>query len=94
MRVLIDYIHPSQHWLALARVIEKNPDLPEDVTLVVKVNGVFLRQTAAVGDPVDVAEGDFPEEGIARLEGKLAFLEWLHARFPEQRGTVSPWSQG
>jgi hypothetical protein len=83
MRVFLDLLDPSMHWVALARVIERNPDLPPDVTMVVRKDGVFLRDANGRVLDTEVPLGRFQEGSVARLEGKLAVLEWIHTRFPE-----------
>lgn len=82
MRVLLDLMEPSTHWIALARVIENNPDLPGDVVMVVRKDGVVLRHADGTEVSTDLETGSFADGTVSRLEGKMAFLEWLHTRFP------------
>ena len=81
MRVVLDLHEPSTHWIALARVIENNPDLPKDVDLVIRKDGVVLRDAAGGDVSTEIARGSFSDGTVSNLEGKLAFLEWLHERF-------------
>jgi hypothetical protein len=85
MRVKLDLHDPSTHWIALARVIENNPDLPDDVVLVVRKDGVILRESAPLAVAPEIAHCAFAESSVMDLKGKLAFLEWLHERFAPAR---------
>ena len=85
MRVKLDLHDPSTHWIALARVIENNPDLPDDVVLVVRPHDVLIRERDAAPGIDDIAYGEFSETSVIDLKGKLAFLEWLHERFATAR---------
>lgn len=81
MRVLLDLLDPSTHWIALARVIESNPDLPDDMIMVVRKDGVVLREANGSTVTADIARGNFPDGAVSDLKGKLALLEWVHQRF-------------
>ena len=81
MRVLLDLLDPSTHWIALARVIESNPDLPGDVVMVVRKDGVVLRDVNGSDVETEIARGSFPDGTVSDLKGKLALLEWVHDRF-------------
>lgn len=81
MRVLLDLLDPSTHWIALARVIESNPDLPDDIVMVVRKDGVVLREANGNTVATDIAHGSFPDGTVSDLKGKLALLEWVHQRF-------------
>jgi hypothetical protein len=85
MRVKLDLHDPSTHWIALARVIENNPDLPDDIVLVVRPHDVLLQEPNAPSGVGEIACGEFSENSVMDLRGKLAFLEWLHERFATSR---------
>ena len=85
MRVMLDLHDPSTHWIALKRVIENNPDLPDDVVLVVRPHDVLIQEHGADSGSGEIACGDFSESSVMDLKGKLAFLEWLHERFATSR---------
>ncbi len=85
MRVKLDLHDPSTHWIALARVIENNPDLPDDVVLVVRPHDVLIQEHDGASDLGEIACGEFSESSVMDLKGKLAFLEWLHERFAASR---------
>ena len=80
MKVLIEMLDPSPHWIALARVIESSPDLPDDIVLVVRKEGVVLTATG-IEIPTGLAAGSYPEGSIYNVDGKVAFLEWLNDQF-------------
>jgi hypothetical protein len=81
MRVKLELHDPSTHWIALAGVIERNPDLPSDALLVVRKDGVVLCEHVASEDQVEIARGEFSQSSVIDLRGKLAFLEWVHEHF-------------
>ena len=81
MRVKLELHDPSTHWVALAGVIERNPDLPADALLIVRKQGVVLCEHVATDRQIEIARGDFTETSVMDLRGKLAFLEWVHEHF-------------
>lgn len=85
MRVILDLHDPSTHWIALARVIEHNPDLPEDVVLIVRKDGVVLQDLNGGDVATEIARGSFSDGTVSDLPGKMALLEWLHQRFAAAR---------
>jgi hypothetical protein len=80
MKVSIEMLDPSPHWIALARVIESSPDLPDDIVLVVRKEGVVLTATG-IEIPSGLAAGSYPEGSVYNVEGKVAFLKWLNDQF-------------
>lgn len=87
MRVLLELLDPSTHWIALARVIENNPDLPSDALMVVRKDGVVLREAACDVPLHEIARGSFPDGAVSDLKGKLALLEWVHEQFADREMT-------
>lgn len=81
MRVKLDLLDPSTHWVALAGVIERNPDLPDDAVLIVRKDGVVLCEHVSSDHEIEIARGDFSATSVHDLRGKLAFLEWVHEHF-------------
>jgi hypothetical protein len=80
MKVVIEILDPSPHWIALARVIESSPDLPDDIVLVVRKEGVVLTATG-IEIPTGLAAGSYPEGSVYNVDGKVAFLKWLNDQF-------------
>jgi hypothetical protein len=81
MRVKLDLHDPSTHWIALAGVIERNPDLPDDAVLIVRKDGVMLCEHVSSGHHIEIARRNSSETSVNDLKGKLAFLEWVHDHF-------------
>ena len=81
MRVVLEMFEPTLHWLALARVIENNPDLPGDVSLLVKKDRLAFVDANGSEIAVLAWENRFSEERVRDVNGKLAVLEWIHECF-------------
>jgi hypothetical protein len=81
VRVILDHHDPSTHWVALARVIENNPDLPADLILRVRTDGVCLHSADGGKVGPEVKRARFGAGDVSNLDGKMAFLEWLHEHF-------------
>ena len=84
MRVILEMFEPTLHWTALARVIENNPDLPADVSLLVKKDRLAFVDAHGNEIAVMALENRFSEERVRDVSGKLAVLEWIHECFPAQ----------
>ena len=82
MRVVLEMFEPTLHWVALARVIENNPDLPNDVSLLVKKDRLAFVDSNGNEMAVLALENCFSDERVRDVNGKLAVLEWIHECFP------------
>jgi hypothetical protein len=90
MRVVLEMFEPTLHWVALARVIENNPDLPNDVSLLVKKDRLAFVDAGGSEIAVLALESRFSDERVRDISGKLAVLEWVHECFPAQPSTRIP----
>lgn len=84
MRVVLDIFQPSLHWVALARVIENNPDLPGDVTLIVQKDRMLFRTPSGDVIPILPQPVADSETLVHDVKGKLRILAWVHECYPAQ----------
>jgi hypothetical protein len=82
MRVILDLFQPSLHWVALARVIENNPDLPAEFDLVVRKDRISIQDGTGSEVPVPCQPFSHSEGLVHNIDGKLSVLAWIHECFP------------
>jgi hypothetical protein len=88
MRIRLNLHKPSAHWIGLANVVAQSDELREDVTLIVDAEGARFYEGQTCDIPIAISASAPAIEAIDTLDGKLAFIAWLHQRFPKpQPGT-------
>lgn len=69
-------------------MIESNPDLPGDVVMFVRKDGVILHEVQSNGEALEIARGSFPDGTVNDLKGKLELLEWVHDHFTQRAEAI------
>ena len=88
MRIKLNFPKPSAHWLGLANIIMESDGLRGGITLVGDEQGTRLFGKVEDENPIPVLLDRQPRFAVNTLAGKLAFLQWLHDRFPKVQSSV------
>lgn len=80
MKVKLRIPNPSVDWRAMARIVEKRPDLRDDITMIVEPGGLSFvdenqREVESLRPPL------WTSEAIADLSVEMCLLDFIREEF-------------